>query len=112
MAEATAKHCAKCNEKKKADEFHRSKTGCGGLHGYCKLCQHDHYVERKKRLAEKGLCISCARAEVEFMTTRCTTCRLRQKVDEQLRRKAKRGIPHDLIGQGHPVGVGIGPTGH
>lgn len=73
-----AKYCAKCNEKKPAGEFHRSKTGTGGLHGYCKQCHHDFYTERKAKLVKAGQCIVCAMAAAEEGRTRCEGCRLKQ----------------------------------
>lgn len=91
------KCCVKCNKSKRAREFHRSKTGSGGLHGYCKRCQHNFYVERKSKLVKAGQCIVCALAAAEEGRTRCEGCRLRQNVSANIKYHATRS-KSDTVG--------------
>jgi len=46
---ASVKRCAKCNETKTLDDFHRQRTGPQGRHSWCKSCANVYYRANKKR---------------------------------------------------------------
>lgn len=60
------KHCPRCQENKKNEEFNKSKLSLDGLQGYCRLCNKNRAAQFRREFKEDcidhlgGKCWKCS----------------------------------------------------
>jgi hypothetical protein len=66
MVENTMKHCSRCQENKKNEEFSKDASSPTGLTYYCRLCNKNSCAQHRREFKEKcidylgGICWSCS----------------------------------------------------
>ena len=81
------KVCAKCFKDKLLSEFYKSHSSKDGYYSYCKVC--DSVINREWRKANKELCRTYSRKNVDKKRQFCIDC--------------KKGLKCAKCGEGHPA---------